>query len=1247
MIKKKISHILLATLFVFGLVAPVSTHADPYVDSVTEETWSDREYVEGEIIVGFLKSKDNELMDSPDCTSIMDGGDVEIVTVDTNGKSVKEAIEEYLAMPDVVFAEPNYIVKPAMDSPDYTPDQYYPTGSTGGIDVPDWNSSSAGSDDVVVALIDSGVDYEHEDLKDVMWNDGLNYPELVAMGGGAHGFNAAAYVNSEAGTTDAPLPPDVDGGFHGTHVAGTIAASWNGKGVSGITNKAKLMAIRTAAKDGAVEMENVVAAYDYLCKAHDAGVNIVVANNSWGGNYMSYASLYAIREAVKRDMIMVFATGNENSDIDKVDSLAYMISDLPNVILVNAADNSEGIAHFSNYGQYTTDVYAPGTEIVSTMPGNLLYANPNYSTPILENDFEADSDLVVEGFTMDGDPISHTWTDGGGYNGSNGYIPADDTGSTLQISSKQDLSASKPKYLTFMVKKDRVYNKTTFGLFVKTTDGESKYIVDGGVVEAGKWNAISLQLPEETDYSDLSFTLSADIVALKQDVTDVNGVIYDNIMLTNDAWPYYKLSGTSMAAPVVTGEVAALAAANPDDTSRKLVARTLGSVKKKDALADKCITGGIVNLRNALEGRYSPVILDAEIKGSEIVVDGEFFTASGTLYVNDSPVNVTEWSDNRIVASVNGLDRTNRMIKVEVRNNNIAGFNSGVNYIPREDVITDYTEIAIPEEMDKMAYPNYSTVSLGDSIYFMTAQADETEFYITEYNTKTGEWKEITKDSTYGYVTGQIVAYKGYIVTIAGKKEGDSYNAQMFLYDPDKEEISWVPFDNLGYYKTSALINYKGDLLIMGGGDIEDYNHFNPNDDIIKVDFKNKKLIKVGTTADGNANPLPCAPIYDADGNVYLGYARANHDIIPVLKKGDDSYELGKAINHSVPHDVTSSDVNFVYSMAYSKEGVLVTGSDVFSGSGEVLSDTYLGAIGKDESASFSNVGKLYSSTVTIRPLGVVHGNNYYVLASCRDSKNLGKSLRYISGYTEIVPEGSTKEEINANVTFKVVNGSWDDGTKADKIVKLTGYNWDRLYLDSKDIPGVGTKPDASYTSGSWDKVPGTDTEITEDTVYTYNYAGADVNKVFYTNTEGDGGVWTKGSGANLRFVYKRSANDETTFSHFTGILVDDVAVDPSKYSAESGSVILNLKSDYLEGLAVGKHTLTAEFDDADGVKVSFTINEKSSSSNNTPAGGNTAKVKTPGTGDSVNLMPTFIILMLSGLGIVVIMMLRRKYRKA
>ena len=84
------------------------------------------------------------------------------------------------------------------------------------------------------------------------------------------------------------------------------------------------------------------------------------------------------------------------------------------------------------------------------------------------------------------------------------------------------------------------------------------------------------------------------------------------------------------------------------------------------------------------------------------------------------------------------------------------------------------------------------------------------------------------------------------------------------------------------------------------------------------------------------------------------------------------------------------------------------------------------------------------------------------------------------------------KRFISCTVTFRVVNGSWDQGegdaAKADKTVTLTGNDGDALKLAAGQIPAAGTRPDATYKAGSWDVVPGTDTEITEETTYTYSY---------------------------------------------------------------------------------------------------------------------------------------------------------------
>ena len=95
---------------------------------------------------------------------------------------------------------------------------------------------------------------------------------------------------------------------------------------------------------------------------------------------------------------------------------------------------------------------------------------------------------------------------------------------------------------------------------------------------------------------------------------------------------------------------------------------------------------------------------------------------------------------------------------------------------------------------------------------------------------------------------------------------------------------------------------------------------------------------------------------------------------------------------------------------------------------------------------------------------------------------------------------------------------------------------------------------------------------------------------VSYRNSEGDGTQWTKGSSVTADFTFKRSVNDAETISHFTGIQVDGKDVDATNYAAEPGSVVVKLKPAYLETLSVGKHTLTAMFDDADNVDASFEV---------------------------------------------------------
>ena len=130
---------------------------------------------------------------------------------------------------------------------------------------------------------------------------------------------------------------------------------------------------------------------------------------------------------------------------------------------------------------------------------------------------------------------------------------------------------------------------------------------------------------------------------------------------------------------------------------------------------------------------------------------------------------------------------------------------------------------------------------------------------------------------------------------------------------------------------------------------------------------------------------------------------------------------------------------------------------------------------------------------------------------------------------------------------------------------------------------------------------------------------------VTYQNVSGDGNVWYRGSRATSDFVFKRSADDASTIDHFTGIRVDGKRVDEANYTKESGSVVIKLKPTYLETLALGDHTLKAQFNDG-SASARFTVAGKSAR-----------------TGDDSNILLWITLMIASLLGIVLAMILNRR----
>ena len=223
--------------------------------------------------------------------------------------------------------------------------------NTGGVDiraVRAWNTTE-GSRSVVVAVIDTGVDVSHRDLKANIWRDPAS--------SSTYGWNFVV---------DQPNPTDEHG--HGTHIAGIIGSIADSKnGVSGVAHRVSIMPVKyySDANPGQVNLRNTIEAINYAVRN---GAQII--NYSGGGPEFSEEEYIELKKAEARGVLVVSAAGNEHQDSDQSENYYYPAAyHLSNIISVTAVDVQGNMLPSSNWGKNKVDLAAPGENIYSTLPG--------------------------------------------------------------------------------------------------------------------------------------------------------------------------------------------------------------------------------------------------------------------------------------------------------------------------------------------------------------------------------------------------------------------------------------------------------------------------------------------------------------------------------------------------------------------------------------------------------------------------------------------------------------------------------------------------------------------------------------------------------------------------------------------------------------------------------------------------------------------------------------------------------------
>jgi len=286
------------------------------------------------------------------------------------GMSLDEAVKFYKSHSDVETVQPNFYYHLLSVPNDARVSELYGMQKISALSAWDLSTGSAA---VVVANIDTGVKYTHEDLAANMWRNQSEIPNNNADDDG-NGF-VDDYYGWDFFYNDAD-PLDENG--HGTHTSGTIGAVGNNSlGVAGVNWNVRIMAIKIYSASGnGTTSAMLINAYNYIRMMKNRGVNIRVTNNSYGGCDEACGYDRATKEAIdalgEAGVLQVFAAGNSGQNIETTPFYPASYKS-PSVLSIAASDRDDNRAGFSNFGAASVDLAAPGVGILSTVIGGGNY----------------------------------------------------------------------------------------------------------------------------------------------------------------------------------------------------------------------------------------------------------------------------------------------------------------------------------------------------------------------------------------------------------------------------------------------------------------------------------------------------------------------------------------------------------------------------------------------------------------------------------------------------------------------------------------------------------------------------------------------------------------------------------------------------------------------------------------------------------------------------------------------------------
>lgn len=970
----------------------------------------DKDYVEGEAVV-MMKGSDlvstgaslNKIMDVSSSIKVENVSDfkerkssVSVVTVSSKKLSTKKIIDELKDEEDVLIAEPNYIYRASSITNDTYSNFQWSLENKGinngkvGEDIKPtemWNKSSTSKETPVVAIIDSGVDYTHPDLKDKMWVN--PYQNKLK---GVHGFDFT-------GTIDDGEPMDDAG--HGTHCAGIIGATRNNnEGVSGVADNVKIMALKFLNSSGMGTTEDAISAYNYIYNAMKLGVNVVAVNNSWGSNENSKILLNIINKVGKAGAVSVCATGNEGTDFDAEeeytgendgdDDDGEMIFkkdifddddeeespytypacyDSKYIISVAATGEDGTVADYSNYGKNSVDIAAPGSDILSTVSYNsflpTIYSQEEINEKCqkyITKDFKANVVDLSSNQSGESATISETNT---GYDdglGDKNCLQADftvDKGGTYAIEIPYTLNSKSTNSihtsLMFNIAKAPAYTEDfdllmSQGICFGDFGINEKYTVDDVM---NKNLAYSFEMSSK-DWAHLDTTNLAPknetgerklVVLLVAEASGEYTIKLDNIGFSKgtdneeESFGKYDIySGTSMATPYVVGSVALIKDKYSDLTTEQLIEKATDTVNQNSLVDEKTKSNGVLSLDKY--GSVIPKVDSWTSSGNKTIVKGLGFENINKITVNDKEIKNYTATKNQITINDNSYFGGECKLKIYSKD----GYGCYSNIFLKG---TRYSDNGL---MDSETIYSYDLISDGKYLYNTDDNNNIVRYSVNKKgvlginktisfkNVLDNRYKDITNGSSSLVSTSSPVYYNGKIYMVADyyltpEQSRKFYMKECALLTYDVNTCKYTVKDIEGIGLTDqTLAFYNKEMYLIGG---YDYQLGSLSTDVYK--YTNSKWQKVSSLPSKRAKGK-C--LQYGDKLVYtLGINEDNTCPKNLIFDGSKWIESNKNLdlNKSTYYEIDSKIFNY-YSCGvdFVENGILYTG-ELFDNKGDTV----------------------------------------------------------------------------------------------------------------------------------------------------------------------------------------------------------------------------------------------------------------------------------------------------------------------